>query len=76
MNKGYKEIEEFLLSAFELYQLKITETISTNSDGNINPTRDGVFARVRSAMLPYGSAATLWLHPVNKEEYLTLCPIF
>lgn len=32
---------------------------STHSDGHINPARDGVFARVRSAMLRYGSAVAI-----------------
>lgn len=28
INKGYKHIEEFLLSAFELYKQKIVETVT------------------------------------------------
>lgn len=34
-------------------------TIGTNSNGNLNPARDGVFARVRSAILLYGGAAVV-----------------
>lgn len=34
-------------------------SVSTQSNGNINPARDGVFARVRSAMLRYGSAVAI-----------------
>lgn len=33
--------------------------VTQNIDGNINPARDGVFARVRKAMLRYGSAAAI-----------------
>lgn len=32
---------------------------ATHTNGNINPTRDGVFARVRSAVLRYGAAAAV-----------------
>lgn len=32
---------------------------STYSDGHIDPSRDGVFARVRNTLLRYGSAAAL-----------------
>lgn len=32
---------------------------STHSNGNINPARDGVFARIRSAMLRHGTAGVI-----------------
>lgn len=32
---------------------------STHSDGNIDPVRDGVYARIQKAMLRYGAAAGL-----------------
>lgn len=34
-------------------------SVSTHSDGQINPTREGVHARVRSALLRYGSAIAI-----------------
>lgn len=34
-------------------------SISTHSDGSINPSRDGVFARVRNTILRYGSAGVI-----------------
>lgn len=34
-------------------------SLSTHSNGNINPGRDGVFSRVRNAMLRYGAAVAI-----------------
>lgn len=34
-------------------------SITTNSDGNINPNRNGVYARVRNSLLRYGAAGVI-----------------